>query len=95
VGNPADGLIVIRTEEIAISGTGHRATAEEATEESKRLGAPTMPVIANKCTEKDLRDHLNEIGHNHKGTGMKCRFFGRFCWHAEILFVFLWSSLIL
>lgn len=32
-------------------------------EENKRLGAPAMPVIANKCTKKELRDHLNEIGY--------------------------------
>lgn len=31
--------------------------------ENKDLESPTMPIIANKCTEKDLRDHLTEIGY--------------------------------
>ena len=32
-------------------------------EVNKQIRAPTAPILSNKCTEKDLRDHLSKIGY--------------------------------
>ncbi len=36
---------------------------QKQSDENKALESPQMPIIANKCTEKDLRDYLSQNGY--------------------------------